>query len=273
MRKLRVATVLLVVTAAAASAQIMQGMRGYSGRFARPVREGMPDVRDGFTFCRLYYNSATREYGGQGWSTDYPAADNNFMVRLSQITGAPVSKWSNGDMGFATVSATDPRLYLCPFLFASDVGTAAFSDAETKELRKFLLKGGLLWVDDFWGDVAWDQWSDQIRVVLPEYPIVDLPLDHPMLSVYYKVRKIPQIPSIQHWRRSGGQTSERGYESQTPHMRAIMDEKGRILVLMTHNTDIADGWERESEDQDFFYAFTALGYGVGINVAVWSLTH
>lgn len=273
MRRFRVATILLILTAAAASAQVMQGMRGYSGRFGRPLREGLPDVRQGFTFCRLLYSSVTREYGGQGWSTDYPAADNNFMVRLAQITGAPLSKWKDGEMGFGVVSASDPKLFECPFLFASDVGTIGLSDPEVKALRSFLLKGGFLWVDDFWGEYAWQQWADQIRVVLPEYAIVDLPMSHPLYSVYYRVTKVPQIPSIQHWRRSGGETSERGMESATPHLRAIMDDQGRIMVLMTHNTDIADGWERETEDEDFFYAFTALGYGVGINVAVWTLTH
>ena len=265
--------VLLLLAATAVGAQVMQGMRGVSGRFARPMREGLPDVQTGFTFCRLLYTSISREYGGQGWSTDYPAADNNFMVRLAQITGAPLSHWKDGDMGFATLSATDPRIYRCPFLFASDVGTAGFNHEEVKQLRTFLLKGGFLWVDDFWGEIAWDQWTSQMRAILPEYAVVDMPMDHPLLSIYYQVREIPQIPSIQHWRRSGGETSERGAESATPHMRGIIDEHGRLLVLMTHNTDIADGWEREAEDPDFFYAFTAKGYGVGINVALFALTH
>src|SRR5687768_4048492 len=264
---------LLLTIATAAGAQIMQGLRGGGGRFSRPMREGLPEVRSGFIFCRLWYTSVYREPGGQGWSTDYPAADNNFMVRLAQITQAPLSRWHDGEMGFASVTAEDPRMFHCPFLFASDVGTASFAPEEAANLRTFLLKGGVLWVDDFWGDYAWENWTRQISRILPEYSIQELPLDHRLFSIYYRVTEVPQIPSINHWRRSGGGTSERGMESATPHMRAIRDDSGRIMVLMTHNTDIADGWERETEDDDCFYAFTARGYGVGINVALWTLTH
>ncbi|HSL71731.1 MAG TPA: DUF4159 domain-containing protein [Longimicrobiales bacterium] len=262
---------LLLLSAAVAVAQAQQGFRG-SWR-GEPLHEGVPDVRGGFSFCRLTYTRVRVEGGGQGWRTDYPNADNNFMTRLTQLTAAPVNRWDNGDLGFTVVSATDPALFQCPFLFASDIGSGAFSDVEAQRLREYLLKGGFLWVDDFWGDAAWRQWLGEIKLILPEYSVVDLTLDHPMFSVFYQVKEIPQIPSIQFWRRNGGGTSERGYESATPEMRAIFDDHGRMIVLMSHDTDIADGWERETEDEDFFYAFTARAYGVGINVALWSMSH
>jgi Domain of unknown function (DUF4159) len=87
------------------------------------------------------------------------------------------------------------------------------------------------------------------------------------------VPAIPQIPSMQSWYDTGGRTQERNFEPGDPHMRAIIDDEGRILVLMTHNTDITDGWEREHDNEDFFYRFTAQAYGVGINVAVWVMSH
>ena len=89
----------------------------------------------------------------------------------------------------------------------------------------------------------------------------------------YHVRKIPQIPSIQHWRRSGGGTSERGRESSEPHIRALFDEHGRIMVLMSHDTDIADGWEREGDNQEYFYLFSSDAYAMAANVIVWAMTH
>jgi hypothetical protein len=87
------------------------------------------------------------------------------------------------------------------------------------------------------------------------------------------VPKIPQVPSINFWRASGGGTSELGAESAEPHLRAIFDEHNRLIVLMSHNTDIADGWEREGEDDQFFFTFSPDSYAVGINVALWVLTH
>ena len=245
---------------------------GREGRYREPIRHGLPEQRTGFMFCRLQYESAWRFPSGYGWSTDYPRSDRNFMTRLPQLTRAGTSRWLDGEIGHAVVSATDPDLMRCPFLFASDIGTARFSTQEIGALREYLLKGGFLWVDDFWGEEAWSFWVTQIGAVFPEYSISELEADHPLFTTFYSVPEVPQIPSIQSWYDTGSR-HERGFEPGPPHMRAIVDEKGRIVVLMTHNTDIADGWEREGDNEEFFYAFTAEAYGVGINVAIWMMTH
>ncbi len=85
---------------------------------------------------------------------------------------------------------------------------------------------------------------------------------------------VPQVTNIQFWRGSGGaETSERGADSAEVHTRAISDAHGRIMVLMTHNTDLGDSWEREGEDPAYFYQFSPRGYAVGINVLLYMLTH
>ena len=85
--------------------------------------------------------------------------------------------------------------------------------------------------------------------------------------------ELPQIPPIQHSRQRGGGTSERGLKSRPPHIRAILDAGGRIAVLITHDTDIADGWERAAEEPQFLYRFSPDAYAVGVNVAMWMMTH
>jgi hypothetical protein len=271
-RRAALAVLLLLLAMAAAEAH-GQRRGGRGGWRSSPEREGLPEARGGFTFCRLLYTSVRAEQAGHGWNTDYPASDHNFMLRLSQLTTTHVSRWVDGEPGYAVVRPTDPALFECPFLFASDVGTAHFTDEEVVLLRQYLLKGGFLWVDDFWGESAWSYWTATIRRVLPFYDVTELSPDHPLFASAYDVREVPQIPSIQFWRRSGGGTSERGAESAEPHLRAIRDEHGRILVLMSHNTDIADGWEREGEDDAFFFAFSGDAYALGINIAMWALTH
>lgn len=243
------------------------------GSMSGPIRMGMPELPGGFTFCRLQYTSVRREAAGYGWSTDYPRGDMHLSLRLSELTTTPVSRWEDGEVGIAALRATDPDLFRCPFLFASDVGTLGFSPEEVDALRSYFLKGGFLWVDDFWGNAAWSQWEREIGKVLPEYSIIDLPLEHPLFSIVYTVEEVPQIAHMQFWRSSGGQTSERGPESAEAHLRAIIDDHGRILVLMSHNTDIADGWEREADDPAFFALFSPPAYAVGINVLVWMMTH
>jgi hypothetical protein len=156
---------------------------------------------------------------------------------------------------------------------ATDVGTAEFSAEEAERLRVYLLKGGFLWVDDFWGTAAWEQWSAEMRKVLPEYQIEDVPPDHPVFRSMFVLSQVPQVTSINFWRRSGGVTSERGADSPHANFRMIADEDSRIMVLMTHNTDIGDSWEREGEDREFFIRFSPNGYALGINVVLYALSH
>ena len=245
------------------------------GWYRMPPRfpEGTADRR--FTFARVMYRSVTRESRGQGWTTDYPSADINFMVRLSELTTTRISEDRASEPGHVVVTLTDDRLFNYPFIFMSDVGTAGLDDDEVVRLRAYLVKGGFLWVDDFWGPQAWEHWADQIGRVLPPstYPVFDIPPTHPIFRGLHEVDHIPQIPGIQFWRMTGGATSERGMMSEEAHFRGIADQHGRLLVVMSHNTDIADGWEREGEDYEFFYRFSVKAYAFGINVALHAMTH
>jgi hypothetical protein len=174
------------------------------------------------------------------------------------------------------ISLDDPLLYRCPMLFMEDVGALAFSANQVQRLREFLLKGGFLWVDDFWGSYSWNLWVAQIARVLPpgEFPIFDVPDAHPIMNTLYNVTEIPQVPAISFWRRSGGATSERGADSAEVHFRGIQDVRGRLMVLMTHNTDIADTWEREGEEpHTYFDLFSPRGYAIGVNVVLYAMTH
>ena len=271
---LRAVALLLVAAAALAEPLAGQWNRGWRSRWVPPRQPDEAAQRGGFTFCRLQYTRVRSEWLGTGWNTDYPDGDHNLPFRLSQLTAADIARDSLDNPFHAVVTATDAGMYACPFLFASDVGTIGFSEVEVVRLRDYLLKGGFLWADDFWGEFAWHNWTREMARVLPEYPIVEVPLDHVLFHTLYSVDSIPQIPSIQYWRQSGRTgTSERGSESATPTLHGIMDETGRLLVIMTHNTDIADGWEREGEDDQFFYLFSPNAYAVGINVVIYVMTH
>jgi hypothetical protein len=142
-------------------------------------------------------------------------------------------------------------------------------------LRQYLLKGGVLWTDDSWGSYQWSNWVAQISKVLPpeQYPIIDVPLNHALFHTQFEVAEIPQIPNIGFWLRTGGRTSEQGADSATPYVKGILDEDGNIMVMSTHNTDIADSWEREGEDVGYFYAMSPRGYAFAVNTVLYALTH
>jgi hypothetical protein len=271
----------MVAVAAAAALTILtaaaygQGFRFREGSL--PARYAPAQMPDGaFVVCRLAYRSVRVEPMGIGWQTDYPYAEINLTTRLSELTKTRVSRDHEGQPNHFVVRLTDDALFNCPLTVASDVGSLGFRPEEIDRLRTYLLKGGFLWVDDFWGTLAWRQWSTEIAKVLDpaSYPIVDVPLTDPMLKSMFEVTRVPQITNIQFWRGVDGQsTSERGSDSVDVHLRAIRDTHGRIMVLMTHNTDVADSWEREGEDPAFFYQFSPNGYALGIDVVLHAMTH
>jgi hypothetical protein len=250
------------------------GPRGYGNMMPADMAKAS-DFDGSFLYCRGFYRSSYREEGGSGWSTDYPGADNNFSVRLMELTTVHVKVDENRQPNYVVVPLTDPMLFKCPMLFMEDVGTMDLSETEVANLRAFFLKGGFLWVDDYWGSFAWDNWERTIGRVLPpgEFPIQDISLDHPVMHTLYEVKEPLQVANINFWRNSGGGTSERGGDSATVHFRGISDAHGRLMVMMTHNTDIADTWEREANNPDYFDLFSPRGYAIGVNIVLYAMTH
>jgi hypothetical protein len=274
-RLVRMVVAAVVAATLVVAAAYAQGYRFREGSL--PARYAPAQMPDGaFVVCRLAYRSVRAEPMGIGWQTDYPFAEINLTTRLSELTKTRVSRAENGAPNHFVVRLTDDALFNCPLTVASDVGSLGFRTEEIERLRTYLLKGGFLWVDDFWGSLAWRQWASEIAKVLPpaEYPIEDVALDDPLLKTMFEVKQIPQITNIQFWRGVDGRsTSERGSDSVDVHLRAIRDARGRIIVLMTHNTDVADSWEREGEDPAFFQQFSPSGYALGIDVLLHAMTH
>ncbi len=227
----------------------------------------------GFRFCRFQFRTSL-EGDGAGWYVDYPRADENLSLRLSQLTNLPLTIVGEGDPVHLVVRLTDAELFQCPFVMMTEPGGADLDETEAAQLRTYLMKGGFLWADDFWGSRAWEWWSSQMAKVLPpeEYPIVDVPLDHPMFHTLFDINEIPQIPNVGLWE-TEHRTSERGIDSAEAHARAIVDKKGRVMVFMTFNTDFGDAFEREGESPDYFLRFSVPAYEIAADVLVYALTH
>ena len=226
--------------------------------------------RDCFTFVRIRYRS-TRPYDtSYAWWTDYPDADVNFSWRLHQMTSLKVDP--NGKV----IELTDKELFRYPFIFMSGVPAIVISDEEVAALRRYLLTGGFLMVDDFWGEANWDYFNEEVlRRVFPERQAFELPLSHEIFHCVFEVKEKPQIPSVffalRH--RDTGRTWE-AEDGQTPHYRGITDDKGRLMMLICHNTDLGDGWEEEATDPYYFAEFSEKkAYPLGINIVVYVMTH
>lgn len=279
------ALVLLFVAAGVTLAQQFGRRPRYTTPGVLPEdRAGVPDwkvderfKRDVFTFVRVEYDT---EWGGGrrgrgwgfGWDTDWPDSDLNFSYRLQQLTSLKVNPKP------ITLQLTDPRLFDYPFLYMIEPGRGLlFSEEEVAALRRYLLNGGFLMVDDFWGDLEWDVFYRQIKRVFPEKEPIELDIDHEIFRCVYRLKEKPQVPSIHSWDgRAGGVTWEYGHYGNTRdvHYRALFDDKGRMMAIICHNTDLGDGWEREGEDALYFQEFSEKkSYPMGINIVTYAMTH
>ncbi len=282
----------IVVAATATLAQRYYDRQGYDDR--RGVPNWQPDKefsQDVFTFVRIRYSSGYggrgfggpygrggrgggRGYGrgfgpGGGWATDYPDSDLNFSYRLHQLTSMEVNP--NG----LVLELTDPNLVNYPFIYFLEPGRLVFSDPEVEALRRYLLNGGFLMVDDFWGEAEWENFYDQIKRVFPEREPVELSIDHPIFHTVFDLKEKPQIPNINAALagRPYGITWERE-DAKEVHYKALYDDKGRMMAIICHNTDLGDGWEREGEDEWYFHEFCEKkAYPLGINIVVYAMTH
>lgn len=275
-----VSLVALLVVATAAIAQRGRSRgRSWWDREVRPEdvdRGGVPvwtnDERfkdDVFTFVRVKYGSYGGRRRGGSWSTDYPDADLNFSYRLQQLTSLET------DPHGKILELTDEKLFDYPFLYLIEPGRMYLEEAEVLALRRYLLNGGFLMVDDFWGQDEWDNFEENIRRVFPDRPLMELPLEHEIFHCVYDLKKKPQIPSI-HSDWESGYSTDRPWDPSAVevHYRGIFDDKGRMMAIICHNTDVGDGWEREGLSAEYFKLYSEKwSYPMGINIVTYAMTH
>ena len=260
------------------------GARGGGGRRdSQSVRSDYPQwviepafVKDVFTFVRVEFRSGSQGFGGGfgrggGWRNDYPDCDWNFSSRLQQLTTFKV------DPNGKTLKLTEPELFDFPFIFMTNMGDINLDAAEQQALRKYLLHGGFMMADDFWAAREWQHIREEMRQVFPDREPVELSLDHEIFHVVYDLVKLPQVPSILAWQR--GMTYEDWHGAfdngdTSPHFWGYFDDDKRLVGLFCHNNDVADGWEREGEDIEYFQEYSLkCSYPFGVNIITYAMTH
>ncbi|MBA2115433.1 DUF4159 domain-containing protein [Bremerella alba] len=252
-------------------AQFSGGFRS-RGRFSRnaaPTRGAQNDwefdekfEHEAFRFARVKYTS----YGYRDkWATDFPESDLNLPHRLRELTSMEVHPES------VIVELTDDDLSNYPFLYIVEPGQMNLTEGEVTGLRNYLQSGGFLMVDDFWGEEEWQTFYHNIKRVFPDREPQELPLEHDIFHLVYDLAEKPMIVSIGTWMRGGG--TER-HDADEPHYKGIFDDKGRMIVVICHNTDLGDGWEEEGVDPTYFKQYSErFAYPLGINIITYAMTH
>ena len=266
--------------AVAAIAQYRTAREAAPARMATPEWTADPRFkRDVFTFVRIKY-TVDGKYGFghtlERWTIDFPDSDLNFSYRLQQVTSIKANPDGH------VLEITDNELFDYPFIYIVEPGRLTFQEKEIPILRKYLLNGGFLMFDDFWGDWEWENFHREIKKVFPDREPVDLPLNHAVFHAVFDLKEKPQVPGLPHVVGSDGvvradwdgRTWERGEDTKQVHYRAIFDDKGRIMVMICHNTDLGDGWEQEGFNEFYFREFSEKrAYPMGINIIVYAMTH
>lgn len=228
------------------------------------LRQYPPPEWHEFYFTRAAYSSYGRGWGrrGNSWATDYPKSDRQFLTVLQRLTNLDAFSYENA------VLLTDERIRRYPFLYALEVGYMSLSPEEIEGLRDYLMAGGFLVIDDFWGTREWLQFEYQMGQVFPSRPIVDLDLDHPVFSTFYDIEEILQVPAYgRYW---GGRTSER--DGYVPYVKGIHDDEGRLMVIINWNTDLGDAWEW-AEQPDYPLQYSTFAFQMGVNMIIYAMSH
>ena len=216
-----------------------------------------------FYFTRAAYTGYFRFRDFRSWSVDFPKADRQFLIGLRRLTNLDAYELEN------PVRLTDPELGKYPFLYTVEVGYMALTEGEVEGLRRYLQAGGFLVVDDFWGTMEWENFEAQFARILPGYPIVDIPLTHPIFNCFYDVKEIVQVPNVGQGMQGGPTWESDGYY---PEVKGIFDEHGRLMVVINWNTDLGDAWEW-AENPYYPLRFSTYAYQMGVNFIIYAMSH
>lgn len=266
-----------VTVAVAASPGAVADGSALTAQFPARSRRGMTvsgggageeEIPYNFYFSRAQYGGGA-QFRRSRWATDYPQADIWISNVLRRLTGVDVAPYDN------IVRLDDPELRRFPFIYAVEVGSMGLAPAEVRGLREYLLAGGFLMVDDFWGSWEWSNFEWEMRQVLPEYDIVEIPLDHEIFRSYYAIDEIIQVPNI-----ANGISVGMGYpgagtsegDGFTPRFLGILDDKDRVLVVINWNTDLGDAWEH-AEDPRYPLMYSTYAYQMAANFIIYAMTH
>lgn len=227
-----------------------------------------------WVFARLMYPPSPYRrgfrFGGSGywtqgysiWTQDYPRADRHFTPALRRLTRIHVRSVEQ------PVNLDEGDVFDFPWLYAVQTGSWRLTDSQAATLREFLLRGGFLMCDDFWGDSEWDVFMETMRRVFPDRMPVELPNADPIFHTVYNLDDRYQVASMGSVNR--GRTDK--CEGCLPHWRGIYDDKGRVVVAITFDSDVGDSWEW-ADEPNYPEKFAALGIRIGVNYVVYAMTH
>ena len=216
-----------------------------------------------FVFARLIYNGRIPGYI-KNWYTDYPKGDRQLVAALRRLTHLDIAEHQRA------IALNDPTLFRYPFVYSSEPGQMVLTTDDAKIMREYLQRGGFWMLDDFWGSFEWGNMEAEIRKILPDTEIKDIPLDHPIFNEVFKVERLRQVPSAAYFFNPGNITWEQ--DGFVPECKGVWDKNGRLVIVINHNTDLGDAYQW-MDLPEYPYEFSSYAYRVAVNTIVYALSH
>ena len=204
--------------------------------------------------------------GGTSWTQDYPRADRHFAAalrRLSRVHARSVEQPVNPD------DVDD--FFNWPWLVAGEMGDWKLTDAQARTIREYLLRGGFIYMDDFWGPEEWARFNESMKLVFPDKPVVEIDNKDGIFHTVYDLDDRYQVLGMWAIRGRGGWMMQRA-AGTVARWQGIYDEKNRLMVTMSFNSDVGDSWEF-ADEPSYPEKYSALGIRIGVNYVVYAMTH
>src|SRR5580658_5730308 len=230
-------------------------------RLMYPVHPQARFSRGGFGF-----GGGDWRQGGTSWTQDYPRADRHFSVAprpLTRLHVRSVEQPVNLDDG--------DDVFNYPWLAAGEMGDWKLTDAQVVKLRDYLLRGGFLYLDDFWGPEEWDRFDESMKAVFPDRPVVEIEDTDAIFHSVYDLDDRYQILGQWALGRGGGGQRDRWVGTKA-QWQGIYDDHKRLMVAISFNSDVGDSWEW-ADDPAYPEKFSALGIRIGVNYVMYALAH
>ena len=255
-----------VATESVANLPVPLRQEGDCTRFG--ARGPQQNPHQSFYFTRGAYSSSPWSWRGRSWATDYPKADQQFVFVMQRTLDWDIYGCEN------PIRLDDPHLRRFPFLYVLEVGAMGLTDPEVEGLRNYLLSGGFLFVDDFWGPAEWENFEREITRVLPGHHLEEIPMDHLIFRIIYPIAEVLQVPNVQR-----GETGNPAYYGECYYgatcpatVRGIFDDDGRLMVVAAHNSDLGDAWEW-AERPRYPFDRSNFAFSLAFNVIAYSMVY
>jgi len=214
-----------------------------------------------------------RRWNREWWRTDFDDADRNLLRGVRRYTTLDASS-----KGFKTLSLVDPELFEYPFLYINMKRVPLYSGngpnfkpEEAAALREYMLRGGFVMLDDFWGPDHWRDFLIELVKIFPDRELIRLETDHPIFHTFFDINEIKQVPGRGvTWNFGWGFTLDNPDYPTTVH--GVTDDNGRLMMVVNFNTDLGDGWEH-TFDRFYPTRYCNEAYKIGINYIIYALSH